>query len=636
MLNNEIVKAEDKADEIEYKSFTQLSKQMFNESVSLPWYNSTERTPLEETLDSVYEVAAANGMTLIDYVQRDPEHAVMLAEMSYAKWTNVLTQASLTGCITTEEGNVSISRNQTKAIELRIQQAKKELEYITDIAMSMSGNDAKKRDHLIRTLYMNAVMHRDTKAIIYLIDRVDGRPAESKVAELSFDNAYNIYMILHTLFDKQLNVLNAGNGTILVCCSRRAGKTHLLVAGAIIECLRKPNTTCIYIGETMELTEGLIDSAANEIVDACHLQDKRGKRFNWKRMDNGSQILVRGLSNTKDPDQIRGNKAKVIVIDEFFHLKSHLLEYLQREVLQPMQMDYADDYKFLCAGTPPQVKGTYGEYAWKTWDVPHFHWTWRDNPHPVSLEAREAYVEKVLEEKGLTWDTPFARREYNGEWAYDDDLILYPNVKVYDPGEAIPQWKISRVFFGIDYGVSDNDALIGIAWSDDEGKGYEFYSTKFNRLDIKDRTMSQLEYLKDRVREGWEMALEYFNITDAESAKQANKRILWDADDNDQHLTEELGLNVSLGHLGPEYEALKLQIANAHKTDRKIMWDKIDELMRTGKLLLIKDGKTVQECMSTILLRGPNGEIYSEIDDGAFHPDILPAMRYALWNVVGL
>ena len=984
MKNEVTVTDENKHDNdaVSNVSFTELSRQMFNEEIKLPWYESAKRHEVDEGLDSIYEIASANHLPLLQFIAEDPEYAVMVVEMSYAKWTNVMTQAALTGCLTTEEGNVSITKNQIHALELRIKQAKYELDLVTDYAVSMSG-EGKKRDHLLRTLYMNAVMHRDTKAIIYLIDRLDGRPGEARVAELSYDNAYNIYMILHTLFDKQLNVLNAGNGTILVCCSRRAGKcwspdtllrkydgtlvmakdvvvgdimmgahnepqkvlstttgrdqmfrirskqdgcridftcnsvhvltvrfaadlsktrsaykdvykkgeiydiplneflklpsyiqsrfnlmrqridypekkhiidpyilglwlgdgdkthpriavgvnepeimsaitdycdkngfevnvryqnhsageccevciksgkilpeemrrlniegnkhipqeylidsvenrlqllaglidsdgcldkrgnlgfyntdkvlvdtvvelcdslgfrttvnrqvkeywseahstvqttevfnvfikgkrseipcrcprkqakdstqsldygfyitpigegdyagftldgdgrlllsdytvthnTHMLVACLLIECMRKPNTTCIYIGETMELSEGLIDAAANEIVEACHLQDKRGKRFNWRRMDNGSQILVRGLSNTKDPDQIRGNKAKVIVIDEFFHLKSNLLEYLQREVLQPMQMDYADDYKFLCAGTPPQIKGTYGEMAWKTWEVPHFSWTWRDNPHPVSVEAREAYVEQAIAEKGLTWDTPFVRREYNGEWAYDDDLVLYPNYKVYDPAEGIPQWPISRVFFGIDYGVSDSDAIVGFAWSDDEGKGYELFESKFNRLDIKDRTISQLEYLKMQVMEAWERALNCFHVDDPESAKQANKRILWDADDNDQHLTEELGIDCKFKD--DIYGNLSLQIANAHKTDKKIMWDKIDEKMRKGDLLIMKGGKLEHECISTILLRGPNGEIYNEIDDSAFHPDLLPAMRYCLWNVLG-
>ena len=627
---NELIVQEPDNDSISNISFTEATRQMMNEKFIMPWVHTDKE--VDEVLDSIYEIAAMHSKPVLQFVQEDPEYSVLIVEMSYAKWTNVLTQASLEGTIATASGNVAVTKNQMKALELRLKQAKYELDFVTDLALTVA-NSPTKRDALIRSMYINAIIHRDTRAQTYLINRIDGHPGETKVAELSYDNAYNIYMILHTLFDKQLMVINAGNGTILVCCSRRAGKTHMLVAVSLIECMRRPNTTCIYIGETMELTEGLIDTAANEIIEKCHLQDKKGKRFNWRKMDNGSQILVRGLSNTKDPDQIRGNKAKVIVIDEFFHLKSDLLEYLQREVLQPMQMDYADDYKFLCAGTPPQVKNTYGEHAWKTWEVPHFTWTWEDNPHPVNVEARKAYVEKVLEEKGLTWDSPFARREYKGEWAYDDDLILYPNFKVYDPLEGIPQWKISRVFFGLDYGCSDNDAIIGIAWSDDEGKGFEFFNCKFNRLDINDYKISQLEYLKQQVMIAWTKALDFFTITDIESAKQANKRILWDADDNDQHVTQELGLNCKFEDeiLAP----LRMQIANAHKTDKKIMWDKIDELQRTGRLLLMKDGKTAKECESTILLRGPNGEIYTEVDDKVFHPDLLPCMRYCLWNAVG-
>ena len=975
-------------DAVRNGSFTELFRQMSNEPVQLPWYKSA-RHEVDEGLDSIYEVAARHQKPLLAFIQEDPEYAVMIVEMSYAKWTNILTQVSLTGGIATEDGQALVTKTQMKALEVRLKQAESERDTVTDYAMSFCGSDEKKRDHLLRTLYMNAVLRRDTKAITYLIDRIDGRPGETRVAELSYDNAYNIYMILHTLFDRQLEVLNTGNGTILVCCSRRAGKcwspdtllrrydgtlvmakdvvvgdimmgahnepqkvlstttgkdqmfrirskqdgcridftcnsvhvltvrfaadlsrtrsaykdvykkgeiydiplneflqlpayirsrfnlmrqrisyserqhiidpyilglwlgdgdkmhpriavgvneaeimtaitdycnkndfefsirhqshsvgecyevciksgkvlpeelrrldiegnkhipeeylidsvenrlqllaglidsdgcldkrgnlgfyntdkalvdtvvelcdslgfrttvnkqvkeywseahsvmqtvevfnvfikgkrseipcrcprkqakdstqsldygfyitpvgegdyagftldgdgrlllsdytithnTHMLVAESLIECMRKPNTTCIYVGETMQLTEDLVDDAVNKLIESCHLQDKKGNRFNWRKMDNGSKLLVRGLSNTKDPDQIRGRGAKIIVIDEFFHLKSELLEYIQREVLKPMQMDYAGDYKFICAGTPPSIKGSFGEMAWKTWtEVPHFKWTWRENPYPSKLEDREAYVEKEIHDMGLTWDTPFVRREYLGEWSYDDDLVLYPNYKTWDPDpekDAMPQWNISRVLFGIDYGVSDNDTLVGIAWSDDEGKGYEFFECKFSRLDIKDHTMSQLEYLKIQVMTAWDQALNYFGDIDTpEAAKQANRRILWDADDNDQHMTQELGINCKFQD--EIRSCLSLQIANAHKTDKKLMWDKIDEMMRTGRLLIMKGGKLEQECISTILLRGPNGEIYSEIDEKAYHPDLLPAMRYALWNVAGL
>ena len=585
--------------------------------------------------ESVYEIADSQGITVQEWVQSSPAVALRIAEHICGQWQNVLTMAALKGAVIMDDADgypheYAVTKNQTKLIELRVKEAQRQLDYINELVITSYRDEDQRKDALERSMYKRA-LHGDSKLSIYLHDRVEGRPTETKQAELDYDNAYAIYAILKTLFDKQLEVLNSGSGTKLICCSRRAGKTHLLVALLLIECLRKPRTKTMYIGETMELSEGLIDKAANDIIDLCGLKDMRGRRFNWKKIDNGSEIMVRGLSNTKDPDQIRGQASKVIVIDEFFHLKSELLEYMQREVLEPMQMDYADDYMFVCAGTPPKVKGTYGEYVWKNWDVPHFTWTWRDNPHPVNVEARKAYVERILHDKGLDWSSSFARREYNGEWAYDDDILLYPEFYCYDPREAMPNIKPTRILFGIDYGVGDNDTIWGAVWNDDEHRGYQFWEDKFNRLDIMNRGISQLEYLGEQVRAAWRTALDYFPELDP---KEANKRILWDADDSDQHLTDYFNINLRLE--GEKYESLRLNIANAHKTDRAIMYDKLRDILRVGDMLFIKGGKCAQEAASTILKRGPNGEIYKEVDNKAFHPDLLPAMRYAMWNAIGM
>lgn len=583
---------------------------------------------VEGGIDSILAKSNAAGLTLREYVRQNPNKAIQEAEAIYNEWLKIQTMGAIDGVLATSSGQIQVNKNMTKLISDRVSLAKQQYDLVVEHAYTVSQDAEQRKAHLIRVAYNKAVERGDTRMLIYLMDRVDGRPGEAKVADLDYDNAYNVYQIIHTLFDKQLEVLNSGSGTKLICCSRRAGKTRMLVAACLIECLRVPNTTCIYIGETMELTEMLVNAACNQIVDTCKLRDKRGKRLNWQKLDNNSMLLVRGLSNTKDPDLIRGNNAKVIVIDEFFHLKSELLSYLQEEVLQPMQMDYATEYKFICAGTPPSIKGTYGEHAWKTWEVPHFFWTYRDNPHPVSVEARDAYVQKVLDEKGLDWSTPFARREYGGEWVYDDDLLLYPEVHTYNPREAIPSFNIDQVLFGIDYGVGDHDTLIGIAWDNAGRRGYEFHADKFNRLDIKDRTISQLQYLETCIVTAWEKALEFFPTLEP---REANKRILWDADDNQQHITDHFNMNIRLQN----HPTLRLNIQNAHKTDKVMMFDKIRDLLRTANLLLIEDGKTFKECEKTILRRGPNGQVYPEVDMKAYHPDLLPAMRYALWNVIG-
>ena len=100
-----------------------------------------------------------------------------------------------------------------------------------------------------------------------------------------------------------------------------------------------------------------------------------------------------------------------------------------------------------------------------------------------------------------------------------------------------------------------------------------------------------------------------------------------------------MNINVKMPYIDEqtgEKKQLDLNIANAHKTDKVIMFDKIRDLLRTGGLLLIADGKTEHEALSTIMKRGPNGEVYAEVDMKAYHPDLLPAMRYALWNAIGI
>ena len=38
----------------------------------------------------------------------------------------------------------------------------------------------------------------------------------------------------------------------------------------------------------------------------------------------------------------------------------------------------------------------------------------------------------------------------------------------------------------------------------------------------------------------------------------------------------------------------------------------------------------------TVLKRDNNGNLLLDIDDKVYHPDLLPAMRYALWPAIGL
>jgi hypothetical protein len=380
----------------------------------------------------------------------------------------------------------------------------------------------------------------------------------------------------------------------------------------------------------MTLADKLMDTACRELVTNCNLKDSTGNPLNWRKFENGSNILVRGLSNTKDPDLIRGNKAKVVVIDEFFHLKDDLLEYLQAEVLEPMQLDYAQDYKQIFVGTPAKIKGTFGDKAWDTLEVPHFHWYAKENPYITDFD--EFVAQKCIEKGLLTEDGqpdifhPFIQREYFGVRAYDTDALLYPEYHTFSQDEVLPQFNIDTILCGLDYGVSDNNAVIAAAWDSSLRRGFVFFEAKFNRLNV-DKSETMLTRLKREVKMCWQVALDFFPSL---SPEEANKRVLWEADSTDQQLSQELMYNVKLDN-----KDIKLRIANAHKHDKILMEDKIRDLLRTGGLLLPEGGKTAEECQKTILKRDNQGNIMLEIDDKTYHPDLLPALRYAMWNAIG-
>ena len=582
------------------------------------------------TTKSILQIAREKGYTLQQYVQVYPHEAVCNAEGCVAAWEAISEQATLSGTITTADSVVSINKDVVKLIKDKIDSARADL--ATVYGLLETTGQGNKGDVLISALYKRALSGKDTRALMYLMDRVEGRTHEAKPEVVDHDNAYNVYQILHGLFDKQLEVLNSGPGTKVIMCSRRSGKTHTAAAIALITCLTKPNSQVIYIGETAKMAISLIGDAINQIVRQHDLRDSAGNILNWKKFENGSKVLVRGLSNTQDPDLIRGNKAEVIIIDEFFHLKSDLLEYLQREVLEPMQLDYAQTYKQIFIGTPAKIRGTYGDHVWDTWDVPHFHWTYKENP---TIEGGDEYVEKKLIEKGITtedgsadWGHPYALREYLGQRAYETDILLYPEFSTFRTDDVLPQVTIDTIVCGIDYGVSDNDAVIGIAWDSSQRRGFVFYESKFNRLTC-DKTVTMFQQLKTDIHQLWQISLDFFPSL---SKKEANKRIRWDADTTDKQLAEEL---MSTMYIEGEPD-VRLRLADAHRTDKTLMHDKIRDLLRTGALLLPENGPTAKECIMTVLRREPNGNVSFEVDDRVFHPDLLPAMRYALWNVIGV
>ena len=582
-------------------------------------YNLDEshRASEDTLLSSIHAVALERGKTLQDYIYDDPEKALMTAQLIHGNWETVLTNAALTGAINGQK----ISREGVKLIERAVMNSRNDIDTVQMI-MAAGSPDELNKDRVMMAM-LNKALQGNIKAMQYMIDRVEGRAGETKEASLDFDHMLPVYLILHSLFGKQLEVINAGPGTKMCCCGRKAGKTHLLAAILLLAALRRKNHTVMYISQTKEFGEKyVIGPALNELIAICDLRTSKNEKLNWRRLENGSRILIRGLSNTKDPDAIRGPNAGTIVIDEFFHLNDDLLEYLYDEVLGPMSLVYGTNYEVVLVGTPPRTRGTFGEKCWTELNVPKFHWTGYDNPY---IKDFDAYVQKKCDEKGIDINHPYIRREYFGEWKYDEDALLYPIYYTWND-EVPPTINIDCITIGLDYGTSANDAIIAVAWDKTNRKGFIFYEIKFSRLTCPPE-MTQLKYLEKCCKELWEYSLDFFHHLDP---IEANRRVIWSADTTDGHVTDDFRVNLQC-----RYPELRMNIGNAHKLGKIQMQDKIRDLFRTANLLVPEGGPTERELKMTILKRDAKGNLMLDIDDKAYHPDLLPALRYAMWEVIG-
>ena len=150
------------------KSLTASAKAlMYGKASDDRWFIHTATPQTLPQYDSIYEIARNSGMTVREWVQEDPAYALRLVENVCAEWNNVLTMAALTGSITMLgsdgiEHDYAISKNQTKLIELRVKEAKKQLDFVNELVLTSYRDDEQRKDALQRSMYQRA-LHGDAK-----------------------------------------------------------------------------------------------------------------------------------------------------------------------------------------------------------------------------------------------------------------------------------------------------------------------------------------------------------------------------------------------------------------------------------------------------------------------------------------
>lgn len=426
---------------------------------------------------------------------------------------------------------------------------------------------------------------------------------EQHQKEMANDVEFIQYKLFKQFFKEQREVLYEINHSkrIAACCSRRAGKTDL-ASGAINIAAMIPNTRIIYVNLTYtnalnQIFENTVERSENAGLVITNSSKSSGE-IEWA---NGSSLRICGNSNNAEIDKLRGEKrVSLVIIDEFFHQRN--MEYAINEVIGPLMLDISNS-TILCLGTPPRIPKTYGERVWTTekgWKK--FHWTAEENPY---IPNYDEFIEELCKNKGITKDAPFIQREYYGViGAYDTEAQVMKDYKVYGK-DATLDFVPEKVAIGIDWGFSDNNAIIALAYNNEKARVIE--ERKFNRA-------SASEIIK-QVQEVYSNSKKFL-IENNKNANIADVSLYCDT--NAKELVYEL------------YSVQKLPAYCAYKYNKQLAISQMSEFCRTGQIVVPEDGILSDEFDRILYKRDDDDNILPEIDEDLYHGDAFYALLYAV------
>lgn len=192
----------------------------------------------------------------------------------------------------------------------------------------------------------------------------------------------------------------------------------------------------------------------------------------------GSNIVFIGLEDKDAAEAVRGEKFKLIVLDECASYGPSF-EYTIEEVLEPTLMDLQGTLAMV--GTPgaacigPFYDATEGE---KKAGYSRHKWTLLENPF---LPHAAAWLEEKKKRKGWSNTNPIYLREYRGLWVRNNSSLIYDFADARNLGNPENPTSLYTVM-GVDLGYEDDTAIVVVGFSDDSPNLYVLDSFKKAKL----------------------------------------------------------------------------------------------------------------------------------------------------------
>jgi len=470
---------------------------------------------------------------------------------------------------------------------------------------------------------MNDAKRGDMRAMGFMAEFLYGKNSvmsETDGADDMDANEYLLFRIQRRLHSGQLGVWHDGSRSQILCMPRRWGKSFLLFSMMVRTCL-EPESRCLYVGRSIKEAEKQFAEMRMDWLSRMNLPPGTDLKSMFPPT---SWIDVYGLSPGTDGTGIRGRKYKLVVYDEFFHLREDYLQFFEDSIIAPMQRDFPD-WRAVRAGTPPEVAGTLGEEEWNNALEGKNGWkafTTHDPDENPNISPFEEWFREKFPNRRVT--EPFAQREFFARWVYDTEALMFPDYHTYDARQALPPQTITHILIGGDFGYNDESAVVGVAWDNGTKSGYVFHEKAFNFLTTP-KGIGVQEHLDKVCCETWERAIDLIGVNNLD-------KIIWRFDSANPADIQRLRKNVKARQL--PHSRTHINIVGAYKMQQEFMHDRMKVMFRSGDLLVPEGGPLEKELRQTIFRRDEaTGLVTNEIDE-RFHPNLIPALRYGLEYVL--
>lgn len=424
--------------------------------------------------------------------------------------------------------------------------------------------------------------------------------------ELARDLDFTRYRILNQFYDRQREVMQEINHRKRIMCltSRRTGKSTM-AAGIIDLVSVKKESDIIYFNRTFANGIKQVFDNVLKYADSVDLKiTEKKKSDGYIKFANGSSLQIFGNSNNAEADKARGYKARCVIIDEVGHQRN--LDYLLNEVIYPLMADY-EDSTLLLLGTPSRIPHHYSSKIWEN-DTSFRKYNWSMIENPYIPKAKE-FIDEVCKAKGLTIESPFIQREYFGKIAPDTEAIIFKK-RSYCDADIVEKIKggyvrITDISIGVDYGFSDYNAIVTLAYNKHDKTSYALEESKFNRAAVSEI----IEKIKEHYKKAFELC-ENVKINPDDHVKIY-------ADTNEESITADLMVR----HKLPAY--------NCYKYDKMYAVEMLADELRSGRMLIKRGGILDNEMDRILYARDDEDNIINEIDEETYHADAIMALLYA-------